>query len=134
MSSVALEHYKETLENAIGNLQKAKKWTEMSFGERLKWRRLSLTGASGKLLSPELVGEKLGVSGQTVRNWESGATEPALAMIVKIAKLLRVRAGFLAFGERPNDADARFAPAEDAPALIEVGLEEDDKRAKRGRG
>ena len=54
------------------------------FGERLKKLRIE-----NKLSQDELA-EKLGVSAQAVSKWERGKSTPDLAVIVPMAKLLRI--------------------------------------------
>lgn len=78
----------------------SKKSAKPTFGDRLKRARLDQSGPRGGHFSPEKLAEELGVSGQTVRNWESGTTEPNLEMMKAIAKALGTAPGFLAFGER----------------------------------
>lgn len=41
--------------------------------------------------SQEFVARQLGVSRNTVKNWEDGTTEPSISMAVKIAKLFGVK-------------------------------------------
>lgn len=79
-----------------------KKSAKPTFGDRVKSARLDLTVARKGYVSPETLGEELGVSGQSVRNWESGINEPNLDTIKKLAKALGRSAGFLAFGEEDN--------------------------------
>lgn len=41
-------------------------------------------------LSQEYLGRQLGVSRNTVKNWEDGVTEPTLSMCKKIARIFGV--------------------------------------------
>jgi transcriptional regulator with XRE-family HTH domain len=54
------------------------------FGKGLKQARLNLTGPKGHYVTPEKLGKLVGVSGQTIRNYESGESEPTLAQIGKL--------------------------------------------------
>lgn len=70
-------------------LRKAKSPLQV-FSEGLKAARLRLTAVRGHYVTPEELGKDVGVSGQTIRNYESGASEPTLEMIEKLAKVLGV--------------------------------------------
>lgn len=60
------------------------------FREGLKHARLRLAGVRGHYVTPEEIGKDVGVSGQTIRNYESGASEPSLDMIDKLGAVLQV--------------------------------------------
>lgn len=108
----------------------AKKSFNQIFGERLKRIRLDQSGPRGGNFSPEKLGALMDVSGQTIRNWESGATQPDLESIQRLAKVLKTTAGFIAFGERaPEMADlTKYAPADEVPAGAYETIEDRDKR------
>ena len=76
------------------------------FGERLKKLRIE-----NKLSQDELA-EKLGVSAQAVSKWERGKSTPDLAVIVPMAKLLRISTDRLLGNEGfRQDWDARWNQA-----------------------
>jgi transcriptional regulator with XRE-family HTH domain len=129
-----LEIYKILLDLSTLYLPTSNKPLELRFKDRLKRARLDLTGGRGGVLSPEKLGAMLGVSGQTIRNWESGATEPSLDMIAQVAKVLGppVTAGYLAFGERGEDM-TKYAPADQVPAGAYETIEERDRRVAAGK-
>lgn len=66
--------------------------------DRLRQARQELTPRRGGYVSQETLAAEVGVSGVTLGNYESGATEPSLEMIERLAKVLGVSPGFLAFG------------------------------------
>ena len=84
--------------NLLGCLMDAK-----AFGQRVLRARLEL----GALATPvrqvtqSEIGAALGVTGVTVGRWEAGAKEPDLDTITRLARVLRVRAAWLAFGDGP---------------------------------
>lgn len=41
-------------------------------------------------LTPEALGRRIGVSGQTIRNWESGLREPKASNLSALANLFRI--------------------------------------------
>ena len=53
-------------------------------------------------LSQEQLGEKLGVSGQAVSEWESGAVSPDAAALAAMCRELGVSADWLLLGEEPD--------------------------------
>lgn len=53
-------------------------------------------------LSQEQLGEKLGVSRQAVSKWESDQTNPDVAYVAQMCRLLEVPAGWLLLGEEGN--------------------------------
>lgn len=77
----------------------AKKGPESTIGGRIASARFSLAARQGKNVTQAWLAKKVGVSGPTVSQWESGVTEPALSSVPKIAAALGVPAGWLAFGE-----------------------------------
>lgn len=64
-----------------------------TFGERLKKSREAMG------LSQLKLAQALGVSHVTVYNWEAGERDPSRLNIIKAAKVLKVRAGWLLDGE-----------------------------------
>lgn len=84
------------------------------FAKRVLQARLNAGARRGKTLTQTEVAEKLKVTQATVGRWESGDAEPDLATIKRLAKVLGVDPGDLAFGP----------PAEDGPV----------KRRKTGGG
>ena len=51
-------------------------------------------------ISQSELGNKLGVTGQTVLNWESGLYEPKIEYLIKLADFFNVTIDYLV--ERPN--------------------------------
>jgi transcriptional regulator with XRE-family HTH domain len=56
------------------------------FREGLKTARLRLAGVRGHYVTPEELGGEIGKTGQTIRNYESGETEPTLEDIDKLLR------------------------------------------------
>lgn len=71
---------------------------KQGFGERIKQARLELGVRRGDFVSPEALAGELGVTGQTVRNWESEKNEPDLETFAKLAKIFGSNRIWLAFG------------------------------------
>lgn len=69
---------------------KKPKSAKQTFMEGLKQARLDLTPVRGHYVTPDELGEDVGVSGQTIRNYESGESEPTLEMIERLAAVLGV--------------------------------------------
>lgn len=67
--------------------------------ERLRQARQELTPKRGGYVSQETLAAEVGVTGVTLGNYESGATEPSLQMVERLARVLGVTPGYLAFGE-----------------------------------
>ena len=66
------------------------------------YERISLARKKAGL-SQEQLGEKLGVSRQAVSKWESGQTNPDVAYITEMCRLLGVSADWLLLGEERAD-------------------------------
>lgn len=54
----------------------------------------------GHYVAPEELGADVGVSGQTIRNYESGESEPTMDMIEKLAKVTGVELAWPPFDDR----------------------------------
>lgn len=80
--------------------------------ERLKQARHALTPDRGGYVSLEKLAAEVGVSGVTLGNYESGATEPDLAMIERLAAVLHVPPAVLAFGEGGAAVHEPYSPLE----------------------
>ena len=65
----------------------------MSLGERIALARKQAG------LSQEQLGEKLGVSRQAVSKWESSQTNPDVAYVAQMCRLLGVSSDWLLLGE-----------------------------------
>jgi transcriptional regulator with XRE-family HTH domain len=76
-----------------------------TLGKRIAQTRLHVGAGRGKLLTQSALARQLGVTPPTVSQWEADASEPELAMIVKIAAALGVSPGYLAFGEASDVSD-----------------------------
>ena len=61
----------------------------MTFGEKIREARLE------KSMSQNQVALKLGVNRRTLGNWETGAREPSIEMIRKLALVLDCDANYL---------------------------------------
>lgn len=68
------------------------------FREGLRAARLGLTPVRGHYVTPEELGADVGVTGQTIRNYESGESEPSLIMIERLAHVMSVELGWPPFG------------------------------------
>jgi transcriptional regulator with XRE-family HTH domain len=69
-----------------------------SVGKRIADARRKLGVLEGRdLLAPELA-KRLGVSSESVYNWESDATVPSEASMVKLAAILGVTPAYLRYG------------------------------------
>ncbi len=79
----------------------------MEFSENLKYLRKSVQYTQKKLA------DYLGLSANTVCEWEKGRSEPSIATIKKMAELFNVSADYLLGLE--DDFGARTAPA---PAVM----------------
>lgn len=83
------------------------------FPDRLREARQALRRPDGKAVRQADLGKAVGgLSGQAVGAWETGANEPDLATIERLAALLRVSPGQLAFGDTASDV---AQVPEDAP-------------------
>lgn len=81
-------------------LTKSPKFFSAELGKRLERARLELAPLRGGYVSPDALALEIGgVGGQTLRNYETGETEPELEMIERLAAVLRVSPGELAFGK-----------------------------------
>lgn len=75
-----------------------------TFGERLRQARRELAVALRREVTQQEVADHLGVTSVTVGRWEDGSREPDFATVARLAAYLKVRAGYLAFGELPAAA------------------------------
>lgn len=70
------------------------------FGGRLKQARLQFGTNRLATMGQEELGRLLGVTGVTIGRWEDGTREPKkLAILERLAAILGVSAGWLAFGD-----------------------------------
>lgn len=115
-----------------------------SFGDRLKQARREFAVAKRRDVTQQEVADALGVSAVTVGRWEDGTREPDFATVAWLAAFLRVRAGYLAFGELPVRDAVRASGAATLPALTgggtavvasgaSAGPEADDDEARERR-
>lgn len=81
---------------------------DSSFAQRLFQARLAYSAEKGKQVTQAELAELAGVSTATWSTWEAGRSEPPLDTIRKVAEVLSVDPGWLAFGNqevpapRPN--------------------------------
>jgi DNA-binding XRE family transcriptional regulator len=71
--------------------------------EGLKNARLRLTAVRGHYVTPEELGKDVGVSGQTIRNYEDGSSEPNFEMVEKLAAVTGVELVWPPFADTPVD-------------------------------
>lgn len=113
-------------------MTKPLKFLSDELGKRLEKARLDLTPVRGGYVSPDALALEIGgVKGQTLRNYETGETEPDLQMIERLAAVLRVSPGELAFG-----SETALQVAEEPYPLMKpkVPLRDRDKLAAPGDG
>ena len=103
-----------------------------AFGERVLRARLEY---GARLNPPRSVsqvdlGEMIGLSGQAVGTWEAGKKEPDLDTIARLARVLGVRAAWLAFNDGPMRADeggqgarTNGSPAPTPDTIVQRGRE-----------
>ena len=91
----------------------------MTIGQRIAQKRKEHT------LSQEALGERLGVSRQSIYKWESDAALPEIDKLVALAKLFGVTVGWLLGVEEPA------APQEQPPELTEQQLKLAEEIAER---
>lgn len=72
------------------------------FGRRALQARLDLSARRGKTVTQVAIAEEMGVTSATVGRWEAGLKEPNLETIARLAEVLEVSAGWLAFAEEPH--------------------------------
>lgn len=60
------------------------------FGELLRKARESKKDSNGRKISREVIGKAIGVSGQTVYEWESGNQHPGFLNIFKFCQFIGV--------------------------------------------
>lgn len=77
------------------------------FAKRLKQARLDAGARRGSIITQTEIAEAMKVSQVTVGRWESGESEPDLATIKKLAKVLGADPRDLAFGPAVNDEPAK---------------------------
>lgn len=98
---------------------------EKEIGQRIRQARLDASARRGKVFSQVELAKALGVSSQTVSQWETGASKPELENFPIIAKALGVSAALLAFGEAAAvDAAPAIHPDNPIPkngTLVAVG-------------
>jgi transcriptional regulator with XRE-family HTH domain len=76
-----------------------------SFAQRLFQARLAYSAEKGRQVTQAELAELVGVSTATWSTWEAGRSEPPLDTIGKVARVLNVGPGWLAFGI-PMEQDA----------------------------
>lgn len=86
-----------------------------SFGSRLLEARLAYAVRRGRTVSQSELARLIGVTPQAWSGWEQGLSEPLeLSMIQRIAQLLGVTPGWLAFGQFPIAAIEQAEPVSDS--------------------
>lgn len=104
-----------------------------SLGKRLRVARLGALERVGREYSQGQLGAALGgVSGQAVSAWEGDVSPPTVDAIAKMAQLLGVTPGWLAFGQEPRFPPAiDHAPAPPAPVAVAQSYEEQRAATKK---
>ncbi len=83
--------------------------------------------------SQEQLGEKLGVTRQTVSKWELGETTPEMEKIIAMSELFGISTDELIKGEQPQDAGSASAPLpEQKPASRRLHYEYKSQRSWLG--
>jgi transcriptional regulator with XRE-family HTH domain len=82
-----------------------------AFGARVLQARLEMAARLRRTVTQEEIGEAMGVTGAAVSAWEAGLAMPPAAKIPRLAAILGVRAGWLAWGEEPM----RYGQPEEPP-------------------
>lgn len=72
--------------------------TKGSFGQRLFQARLAYSAEKGRQVTQAELARLAGVSTAAWSTWEAGRSQPPLETIGKVAKVLGVDPGWLAFG------------------------------------
>jgi transcriptional regulator with XRE-family HTH domain len=111
-------------------------------GERIQEARLGLSHRRKRLVEQKELAEMMGVSPATISSWESGAKEPRIETLRRLAEVLGVDRDWLTYGERDTavaDAiDSLSTEGSESPEADEtlaeleelVAREEDERRAK----
>lgn len=73
-----------------------------TFGDRLRDARERVRFRTGKRMRQEDLGALVGQSKSTVSAWENGATPPSVDVVARLAEILGVLPGWLAFGDGPR--------------------------------
>lgn len=83
-----------------------------TLGNRLAKARLELGAKRGRFVSQADLAAMVDLTGASVGNYEAGRTEPSYAILERLAKVLGVAPGWLAFGNStgkhtglPTDVD-----------------------------
>jgi transcriptional regulator with XRE-family HTH domain len=85
---------------------------DSSFAQRLFQARLEYSAEKGRQVTQAELAERAGVSTAAWSTWEAGRSEPPLDTIGKVAKVLGVDPGWLAFG---NQEVAVPSPSQSKP-------------------
>lgn len=96
----------------------------MDFSQKLMELRRS------KGMSQEQLGEKLGVTRQTISKWELGQTTPEMEKLAAISELFGITTDELIKGEAPKVSSSGFQAEKNAP--VRLGLEYKSSRTVRG--
>jgi transcriptional regulator with XRE-family HTH domain len=89
-----------------------------SVAERIAHARRLLGVREGRDILPPEIAKRLGVSSESVYNWEGGSTIPGEANMAKLAALLRVTPAYLRYGveSRANEMIDGFTAETAKPA------------------
>lgn len=114
-----------------GEVLNKPKLVDQLFREGLRVARVKFLADRGETLTPEGLGRMVGVSDQTIRNYESGDSEPTLVMIEKIRLVLKAPAEWPPFASyAPKNDDGEQLPQVE---MTRVERPSGAKRRRRGR-
>lgn len=98
----------------------------MTIHERIKERRIALGFESHGALAAEI-----GVSWQTVQQWENGTSAPTRKRIAKVAEVLKTTPNWLMYGDQPEGRKvlqfAELSGLEAQLVMLYRQLEDDEK-------
>jgi transcriptional regulator with XRE-family HTH domain len=85
-------------------------------GERIQEARLGLSHRRKRLIEQKELAEMMGVSPATISSWESGAKEPRIETLRRLAEVLGVDRDWLTYGSRESDVGAKINAMSDPNA------------------
>lgn len=91
------------------------------FREGLKQARLREAAKRGRYVTPKEIAEQVGVSDQTIRDYENGRSEPDLRMIEKLRVIYGAPAEWPPFGSlAPQEIAKPETPADPRAGLKQI--------------
>lgn len=103
-----------------------------TIGGRIAQARLDAGAKRGRTFTQTELGRLVGVASATVSQWESGAGNPTLPNVERLAAVLGVSPGWLAFGERviPTVEELAAMTGARAPKERPVPIQQLEREAK----